>query len=187
MRGGPSCSEAGATRSSARSDLQLCPTSQEALPRERVRPWPITGRNQNGRPEPDRTETPRAPHEAHPATRTAAPAPAPPRANSQPLLPGRTNQHKGCRRPAGQAIRSRFPAWTGRRTKDGTRERALLGQALHRIDPTHPRRPRRGHLHRPYQHGRAIDPEATRLEAGRADPCRWRKRERSYGTEQTRS
>ena len=39
MRGGPSCSEAGATRSSARSDLQLCPTSQEALPRERVRPW----------------------------------------------------------------------------------------------------------------------------------------------------
>ncbi len=35
----PSCSEAGATRSSAHSDLQLCFTSQKALPRERVRPW----------------------------------------------------------------------------------------------------------------------------------------------------
>jgi len=101
------------------------------------------------------------------------------------FLPGRANQDEGCHRPARRAARSRFPAWTGRRTKDGTRERALLGQALHRIDPTHPRRPRRGHLHRPYQHDRAIDPEATRLEAGRADPCRWRSRERSEATEQT--
>jgi len=86
------------------------------------------------------------------------------------FLPGRTNQDKGCHRPAGQAIRSGFPAWTGRRTKDGTRERALLGQTLHRIDPTHTRRPRRGHLHRRYQHDRAIDPEATRL--GRGAPTR---------------
>jgi len=66
------------------------------------------------------------------------PAPAPPRTRPGPPSPAPVEPRQALlTRPApGRQARSRLPAWTGRRTKDGTRERALLGQ---KVSPAFPR------------------------------------------------
>ena len=114
------------------------------------------------------------------------PAPAPPRTRPGPPPPAQDGPRRAFATSADsrQTIRSRLPAWTGRCAKDGTRERAPLGQAPHRISPAHPPRPRRG---RPLGRiTRAGQPNrGAHLEAGRADPRSRRRRERSEAPERT--
>ena len=75
------------------------------------------------------------PHGVHPQPGRQPPAPAPPQVHPgpPPPAPGRPRQALSTPPASGQTVRSRLPAWTGRRAKDGTRERAPLAQAFHRI------------------------------------------------------
>ena len=87
---------------------------------------------EDGWPEPAQDGDARRPRDAHPATRTASPGASPAASPSWSATTGagRTKRGPLDGPSSGQSVRSRLSAWTGRRAKDGTRERAPAGQAL---------------------------------------------------------
>ena len=141
----------------------------EAVPRP---DWPITERNRSGRTEPGRTEmhgAPRRPPRNQDGSprHQRRPPPTPVHYHRSRTEHDRPSRH---RLTWGDRFHRVRPAWTGRRTKDGTRERALLGQSPHRIDPAPCHQQRRGRLHRRTNMVAPTDTEAPRREAGRSDP-----------------
>ena len=123
---------------------------------------------------PNQVERKRRKHLTAPAPQRGRqpPAPAPPRAHSGPPPPATNGPRQAPSTPpvSGRTTWLRFPAYPGRRARDGTRERALLGQALHRIDPAHIRDGRVEAAEPDHTNLIALtDSRATRREAGRAN------------------